>query len=252
MASTFAKSVSTPRCSHQGDPGLVEKGYILSDQVEDVRSVRVVGTRALDVSLARKLVSERPPHSIDDKPTLDPEDDVLKEAHSACLTDVATYPSSGGRIGLEKTRERSTALPRIEVNRPARDIADHLLLREFVALKLSGRALFTGQKRDQRAIVVKAISNSSSCNLSKPTTPGEGAGHSISLPARLDEIARENGVAREAIEVWFADEARVGQKDKITRRWAKRGTRPSAPKDQRTASADERRRRGVRGRSRRE
>src|SRR3984885_11301155 len=36
---------------------------------------------------------------------------------------------------------------------------------------------------------------------------------------------------------WFADEARVGQKNKIARRWAKRGTRPSAPKDQRTASA---------------
>jgi hypothetical protein len=31
-------------------------------------------------------------------------------------------------------------------------------------------------------------------------------------------------------------EARIGQKNKITRRWAKRGTRPSAPRDQRTAS----------------
>ena len=30
---------------------------------------------------------------------------------------------------------------------------------------------------------------------------------------------------------------RVGQKTTITRRWARRGTRPSAPKDQRTASA---------------
>ena len=38
------------------------------------------------------------------------------------------------------------------------------------------------------------------------------------------------------IEIWFADEARIGQKNKITRRWAKRGTRPSAPRDQRTAS----------------
>ena len=36
--------------------------------------------------------------------------------------------------------------------------------------------------------------------------------------------------------MWFADEARVGQKNKSTRRWAKRGARPSAPKDQRTAS----------------
>jgi len=37
-------------------------------------------------------------------------------------------------------------------------------------------------------------------------------------------------------EVWFADEARIGQKNQIARRWARRGTRPSAPSDQRTAS----------------
>src|SRR3954463_11843789 len=43
--------------------------------------------------------------------------------------------------------------------------------------------------------------------------------------------------AGKPLEIWFADEARIGQKNKITRRWAKRGTRPSAPKDQRTASA---------------
>ncbi len=39
------------------------------------------------------------------------------------------------------------------------------------------------------------------------------------------------------IEIWFQDEARVGQKNKITRRWARRGTRPRAPHDQRTRSA---------------
>ena len=38
------------------------------------------------------------------------------------------------------------------------------------------------------------------------------------------------------LKIWFADETRVGQKNKITRRWAKRGTRPSAPRDLRTAS----------------
>ena len=47
--------------------------------------------------------------------------------------------------------------------------------------------------------------------------------------------------AREAagkpIEIWFEDEARIGQKNKITRRWARRGTRPTAPRDQRTCSA---------------
>jgi hypothetical protein len=37
-----------------------------------------------------------------------------------------------------------------------------------------------------------------------------------------------------AIELWWQDEARVGQKNAITRRWARRGTRPRAPHDQRT------------------
>ena len=48
---------------------------------------------------------------------------------------------------------------------------------------------------------------------------------------------RDRLPANTNIEIWFQDEARIGQKNKITRRWAKRGTRPSAPKDQRTCSA---------------
>jgi hypothetical protein len=36
------------------------------------------------------------------------------------------------------------------------------------------------------------------------------------------------------IEIWWQDEARIGQKNKITRRWAQRGTRPRAAHDQRT------------------
>ena len=47
---------------------------------------------------------------------------------------------------------------------------------------------------------------------------------------------RDRLPANTNIEIWFQDEARIGQKNKITRRWAKRGTRPSAPKDQRTRS----------------
>src|ERR1700692_1235991 len=56
------------------------------------------------------------------------------------------------------------------------------------------------------------------------------------FPARLGEVAREKAIDVGKIEIWFQDEARIGQKNKITRRWAKRGTRPSAPRDQRTAS----------------
>jgi DDE superfamily endonuclease len=52
----------------------------------------------------------------------------------------------------------------------------------------------------------------------------------------LRAIAREKGVEPGAVEVWFGDQARTGQKNKIVRRWARRGTRPAAPSDQRTAS----------------
>lgn len=35
------------------------------------------------------------------------------------------------------------------------------------------------------------------------------------------------------LEIWFQDEARVGQQGTLTRIWAKRGTRPRAPRDTR-------------------
>src|SRR5438046_4971629 len=51
---------------------------------------------------------------------------------------------------------------------------------------------------------------------------------------RPDRRARRG---RQADRNLVQDEARIGQKNKITRRWAQRGTRPSAPHDQRTRSA---------------
>lgn len=39
------------------------------------------------------------------------------------------------------------------------------------------------------------------------------------------------------LEVWFQDEARVGQQGTLTRVWADRGTRPRAPRDTRYQSA---------------
>ena len=38
------------------------------------------------------------------------------------------------------------------------------------------------------------------------------------------------------IEVWCQDEMRVGQKNKLTYRWARKGSRPRAVHDQRTQS----------------
>ncbi|MFT8948619.1 MAG: IS630 family transposase [Acetobacter aceti] len=40
-----------------------------------------------------------------------------------------------------------------------------------------------------------------------------------------------------SIEIWFQDEARIGQKNGIVRQWARRGTRPSQPADQRYDNA---------------
>ena len=39
------------------------------------------------------------------------------------------------------------------------------------------------------------------------------------------------------IEVWFQDEMRIGQKNSLVYQWAKKGTRPRQPKDQRYQNA---------------
>ena len=46
------------------------------------------------------------------------------------------------------------------------------------------------------------------------------------------------GVAQgKPVEIWFQDEARIGQKNGIVRQWARRGSRPRQPADQRYESA---------------
>jgi hypothetical protein len=42
---------------------------------------------------------------------------------------------------------------------------------------------------------------------------------------------------RRKIEIWIQDEARIGQKNGLVRQWARRGTRPRQPADQRYESA---------------
>src|SRR5664280_2592607 len=48
------------------------------------------------------------------------------------------------------------------------------------------------------------------------------------VTAQLPDHAKDR-----PIEIWFQDEARIGQQGTLTRVWAKRGTRPRAPRDQR-------------------
>src|SRR6267378_4148745 len=51
----------------------------------------------------------------------------------------------------------------------------------------------------------------------------------------LAEI-RQRLASGTSLEVWFQDEMRVGQKNKLTYRWATKGSRPRAVHDQRTQS----------------
>lgn len=55
--------------------------------------------------------------------------------------------------------------------------------------------------------------------------------------AELARAALPEAAIGKPIEIWFQDEARVGQQGTLTRLWARRGTRPRAPKDCRYAWA---------------
>ena len=55
--------------------------------------------------------------------------------------------------------------------------------------------------------------------------------------AELVRAALPEAAQGKPLEVWFQDEARVGQQGTLTRLWARKGTRPRAPKDCRYASA---------------
>jgi hypothetical protein len=48
----------------------------------------------------------------------------------------------------------------------------------------------------------------------------------------VDEALPEHARGK-PLELWWQDEARIGQQGTLTRVWAERGSRPSAPRDQR-------------------
>ena len=62
-----------------------------------------------------------------------------------------------------------------------------------------------------------------------------GAGHSRNFALRVAEI-RATFPPGTPVEIWFQDEMRVAQKNKLTYRWARKGSRPRAVHDQLTQS----------------
>ena len=63
----------------------------------------------------------------------------------------------------------------------------------------------------------------------------EGVGVQKNFPARVADVRAKLALGT-PIEVWCQDEMRVGQKNKLTYRWARKGSRPRAIHDQRTQS----------------
>src|ERR687883_541649 len=59
------------------------------------------------------------------------------------------------------------------------------------------------------------------------------SGRKPRLTAERVQAAPPERVRGKPVEIWFPDEARVGQQGTLTRVWARRGSRPRAPRDRR-------------------
>ena len=69
-----------------------------------------------------------------------------------------------------------------------------------------------------------------------PQAPEGGRGGAGGVQKGFAELVREalpEHARGKPVEVWFQDEARVGRQGTLTRVWARRGTRPRAPRDRR-------------------
>jgi hypothetical protein len=67
-----------------------------------------------------------------------------------------------------------------------------------------------------------------------PSEGGQGRSGSVQKNFTVLVYAVIQQSARQKpIEIWFQDEPRIGQKGSLTRRWARCGSRPQAPRDQR-------------------
>jgi hypothetical protein len=124
---------------------------------------------------------------------------------------------------LEKNRERSAPLPRVEVKRPGEDVACRLRWRKFVALKLGGLALFTGQKRDKRTQHFASAPEPFARDLDdrmRPTGFAHLAKHKSGFPAPADQrrpaSIRSEGVPKRQCPHRDAGVAR-GDRDQVAR-----------------------------------
>ena len=103
------------------------------------------------------------------------------------------------------------------------DLRDRILARFFVVMdeRSVGRILKTLTFSHISVRPRHPLANAEAQQAHKKTLP------SLSPPSFLPAAQGKS------IELWWQDEARVGQQGSLTRIWAQRGSRPTAPRDQR-------------------
>lgn len=119
------------------------------------------------------------------------------------------------------------------------DLADHGVVRWRRAdLARDRGAVRGGAGRAQRGGRAPAARPPAAGGPPPPSRPRRcGAGvFRTGFAALLDQALPEHARAK-PLEFWWQDEARIGQQGTLTRVWAERGSRPSAPRDQRHSRA---------------
>ena len=111
----------------------------------------------------------------------------------------------------------------------ARTASSNLLAAAFAAFSFSTRS------ESIRSIGIPGIV---ACGYERFETKGDHRSHGRiqkNFAGRVAQVRAELPPGT-PVEVWFQDEMRVGQKNKLTYRWARKGSRPRATHDQRTQS----------------
>jgi len=113
-------------------PDAVQDGDVGSYKALNLDCLAALQVGALEINLSSKLVRRFPTQSISHKSALNSKHDMPEQCDLTAGGNPTAYPSRRRAVRSQKPRVRGPAFSRIDVKRPARDVADHDLRRELV------------------------------------------------------------------------------------------------------------------------
>ena len=116
----------------QFGPDVVQDWDVGSDKALNLNCLMAFQSGALEINLSSKLVRRFPTQSISHKSALNSKHDMPEQCDLTAGGNPTAYPSRRRAVRSQKPRVRGPAFSRIDVKRPARDVADHDLRRELV------------------------------------------------------------------------------------------------------------------------